>query len=154
MAALGYVCLYIEERNFPFPQSRTFLNRCLILINEASCIMPLQQLFTVPDMKTTHHPDMPHFHNPHPQTTPIQKFYPQTTPTQKPYPWTRSTRKPYTRTAPTHKPYPWTRPTHKSYSRTRSTSRPEQWSRHPTRRTYYRSIRRPIYPQLQHWSRW
>ena len=164
------------------------------LINEASCIEPPQQAFTLPDMRTTHHQDTPPIHNPdpwtpptykprqqttpthkhyphtrpthkpypwthsthkpRPQTTPNQNPHPQTTPTHKPYPWTRSTRKPYTRTAPTHKPYPWTRPTHKSYSRTRSTSRPEQWSRHPTRRTYYRSARRPIYPQLQHWSQW
>ena len=106
MAALGYVCLYIEERNFPFPQSRTFLNRCLILINEASCIMPLQQLFTVPDMKTTHHPDTPHFHNPHPQTMPIQssahRQRPPTSPTDGLAPPTSPTHGPRSPASSTH----------------------------------------------------
>ena len=46
------------------------------LINEATCIEPPQQAFTVPGMKTTHQPDTPPIHNPDPWTPPTYKTRP------------------------------------------------------------------------------
>ena len=46
------------------------------LINEASCIEPPQQAFTLPGMKTTHQPDTSPTHNPDPWTPPTYKTRP------------------------------------------------------------------------------
>ena len=46
------------------------------LINEASCIKSPQQAFTVPGMKTTHHPDTLPIHNPDQWAPPTYKTRP------------------------------------------------------------------------------
>ena len=93
------------------------------LINNANCIQPPQQTFTVPEFTVK------------PWTPSTYKPKPWTPSTYKPKPWTPTTRKPYPWTRPTQRRHPWTPPTRRRPSYP-TTSRP----------------RHVPYPQPRRWS--
>ena len=76
-------------------------------INDANCIMPPQQPFTVPEFTVKPWTPPPTTHKPYPWTHPTRKPYPWTRPTYKPRPWTPRRRTPYRSTSrPRYIPYP------------------------------------------------